>query len=410
MSLAERLTGLPLRDNLPIALVALGHGATHWIAATFYLLLPALSAALGLDYAATGLLVSVLHVSAFLANFGSGPVTDITGRRVMLQVLSLLVGAAALALLGAAATVWAAAALVALIGATNNLWHPPAISYLSARFPQRRGWALSVHALGAGVGDAVAPLVLGAALAALAWGEVASLAALPVVAVALVLALGLGRAPDTAHGHAGGARIAGGAYLSGLRAVVADRAVLGLCLMSAFRAMTQNGLLTFLPLYLAYERGASPAVMGLALAALQAGGVVATPVAGRLSDHVGRRRVVVAGLGVSTATLAVLTLLGSPALFVAGVSVLGFALFAVRPVVHSWMMDLTPTRLGGSATSLMFGAQTGLSILAPVVGGLIADAWGLPATFYALAASMLVTNLLAWRLPDHRPRDAGTPA
>lgn len=411
MSLAERLTGLPLRDNVPIALVAMGHGATHWIAATFYLLLPSLSTALGLDYAATGLLVSVLHVCAFVANFGSGPITDITGRRVVLQVVSLLVGAAALALLGAGSTVWAAAALVGLIGATNNLWHPPAISYLSARFPHRRGWALSVHALGAGVGDAVAPLLLGALLAMLAWGEVAALAALPVIGVALVIAVGLTRAPEGAPRAAhGGGRIAGADYLTGLRAVVADRAVLGLCLMTAFRAMTQNGLLTFLPLYLAHEMGASPAVMGVALAALQVGGIVATPIAGRLSDRVGRRRVVVGGLGLSTAAIALLTLLGDPVLFVAGVSVLGFALFAVRPVVHSWMMDLTPPSLGGSATSLMFGAQTGLSILAPVLGGLIADAWGLPATFYALAASMLVTNLLAWRLPDHRVREAGAAA
>ena len=81
---------------------------------------------------------------------------------------------------------------------------------------------------------------------------------------------------------------------------------------------------------------------------------------------------------------------------------LGFALYAVRPVVHSWLMDMTPPELGGSATSLMFGAQTGLSILAPVLGGIIADASGLTTTFYALAGSMLITNLLAWRLQAGR--------
>ena len=69
--------------------------------------------------------------------------------------------------------------------------------------------------------------------------------------------------------------------------------------------------------------------------------------------------------------LPALTLLGNEISFIAGVSVLGFALYAIRPVVHSWMMDLTPSHLGGSATSLMFGAQTGLSILAPVIGGTI---------------------------------------
>jgi MFS family permease len=404
MSTAERLTGLPLRDNVPIAIVGLGHGATHWIAATFYLLLPSLAATLNLDYAATGLLVSVLHVSAFVANFGSGPVTDMTGRRVALQVLSLLLGAGAMAALGLAGGLIAVAVLVAVIGVSNNLWHTPAISYLSARFPGQRGWALSIHALGASVGDAAAPLAAGALLVVLSWQSVAVYSTLPVLAVAVIIALSLGRAPARAHG-AGGQGVDIGDYLSGIASVIRDKAVLGLCLMSAFRSMTQNGLLVFLPLYLAHDLKVSPLVMGVALAALQVGGLIATPLAGRLSDRIGRRRVVLAGLGLSTVAIAVLTLLGDEISFIAGVSVLGFALFAVRPVVHSWMMDLTPGHLGGSATSLMFGAQTGLSILAPVVGGIVADAYGLVATFYVLAGTMLVTNLLAWRLPDAKRGD-----
>jgi MFS family permease len=403
VSLTERLTGMSLRDNAPIVLVGMGHGATHWIAATFYLLLPALSTTLGLDYAATGLLVSVLHVAAFVANFGSGAVTDMTGRRVLLQVTSLVVGAGALALLGTSGGLLALVALVAVIGITNNLWHPPAISYLSSRFPGQRGWALSVHALGASVGDAIAPLAAGALLAWMTWGEVAAVSALPVLVVALLLVLGLGRAPAAGSAPRGGSgKMAGGDYLAGLKKVIRNRNVLGLCLMSAFRSMTQNGLLVFLPLYLANEMEVSPLVMGAALAALQLGGVVATPIAGRLSDRIGRRPVVLGGLGLSTLAIVVLTGLGSEVLFIAGVSVLGFALYAVRPVVHSWLMDMTPPELGGSATSLMFGAQTGLSILAPVLGGIIADAYGLTTTFYALAGSMLITNLLAWRLPAGR--------
>ncbi|NQW10427.1 MAG: MFS transporter [Alphaproteobacteria bacterium] len=407
MSITERLTGLSVRDNAPIVLVGLGHGATHWIAATFYLLLPALSTAFGLDYAATGLLVSVLHVSAFVANFGSGPMTDVTGRRVLLQVIALLIGATALAALGIGGGLVVLVGLVVLIGVSNNLWHPPAISYLSARFPGQRGWALSVHALGASLGDAIAPLAAGVMLVYLTWEQTAAVSALPVLLVAALLMLGLGRAPASSHG-AGAGGVAFGAYVSGLLTVIKDRDVLGLCLMSAFRAMAQSGLLVFLPLYLANEMQVSPLVMGASLAALQVGGLIATPIAGRLSDRIGRRSVVMAGLGVSTVAIAVLTLLGDEIAFIAGVSVLGFALFAVRPVVHSWMMDLTPPSLGGSATSLMFGAQTGLSILAPALGGVIADAYGLAATFHALAVIMLITNLLAWRLPNTRPGEDGS--
>ena len=78
---------------------------------------------------------------------------------------------------------------------------------------------------------------------------------------------------------------------------------------------------------------------------------------------------------------------------------LGFLLYAVRPVVHSWMMDLTPPGMNGSATSLMFGTQGAFKMGLPVFGGFIADTWGLPTVFYLLAATMLAANVVAVFLP-----------
>jgi MFS family permease len=402
MSLSERLTGVTLRENIPITLVGLGHGAIHWTAACFYLLLPPLSMALGLSYTETGALVSVFHVSSFAANFFSGPLIDISGRKVLFQILSVAVGALALAGIGMAATFLAIAGLVAVIGVTANLWHPPAISFLSGRYPKNRGYALSIHGLGASTGDTIAPLAAGALIAALGWQQAAEVSALPVLAVAAILAVGLLRyetvRPKTGAAHGVGL----GEYFSGLKRVVANRAILGLCLMSGFRSMTQQGLLAFLPLYLAHDMGSGPVMIGLAMAAMQVGGVIATPVAGVWSDRAGRRTVVLAGLGASTLIIASLTFLGSETAFIAGISLLGFVLFAVRPVVHSWMMDLTPPHLGGSATSLMFGTQSGFAMVMPLAGGMLADAYGLVSVFYMLAASILVTNLITLRLPKDR--------
>ena len=103
------------------------------VAATFYIVLPAVAVNLGLSHTETGLLVSILHVSSFAANFLSGPLTDITGRHILLQTCALLVGAAALAGFVVAPGFFALAALITIIGVTNNLWHPPAI--FSTAFP-----------------------------------------------------------------------------------------------------------------------------------------------------------------------------------------------------------------------------------------------------------------------------------
>jgi len=104
--------------------------------------------------------------------------------------------------------------------------------------------------------------------------------------------------------------------------------------------------------------------------------------------------VVFSGLTATTVAIVAITFISSDFLFIVGVSVLGFVLFAVRPVMQGWMMDLTPPNLGGSATSVMFGVQALFGAVVPVLGGLVADQWGLIEVFYMLAGFMLMANVM----------------
>jgi len=372
----ERLTGVQWKEQGATFLVALGHSATHWILGVFYVLVPFIAKDLGLSYTEAGALVTVVHVSAFAANVGSGAAVDVTGRRVVLQTGALIVGALALIGLDSGFGMIGLVAMVVVIGVTNNLWHPAAISFLSRRFPNNRGYALSVHALGANLGDTVAPLAAGGLLLWLAWGQVAMVSALPVFAVAVWIAVAL--MPGEKPGAPGASQsMSIGDYFSGLFGMIRDRAVLGICIMAGFRSMTQNGLFVFLPLYLVNVLETNPFLLGVTMMTLQLCGMIAAPIAGLM---------LVPGL----------------AAFIATAGVIGFALFAVRPVVHSWLMDLTPSTHGGSATSLMFGVQLGLSALVPVLGGVIADQWGLPIVFYILALSVFLSSLLVLPIPERK--------
>ena len=89
-------------------------------------------------------------------------------------------------------------------------------------------------------------------------------------------------------------------------------------------------------------------------------------------------------------------------LLLLGAGVMGLALFAVRPVVHGWLMDLAPPAMGGSATALMFAVQGGLSVAIPWLGGLIADAYGFTPVFWLLGAAMAATTLIAAFVPRRR--------
>ncbi len=200
-----RLTGVEWKGQGSAFLVALGHSGTHWIIGTVLVLLPFIRDDLNLTYAEAGGLITVFHISSFAANVGSGAAVDVTGRRVLMQFLALVVGAAAMTAAGFASGMVGLVAAVAVIGATNNLWHPAAISYLSLKFPKNRGYALSIHALGANFGDTIAPLAVGGMLVWLNWADVVSISAVPVFAIALwiLVALYPGDKAERAEGKAG---------------------------------------------------------------------------------------------------------------------------------------------------------------------------------------------------------------
>ncbi len=324
-----------------------------------------------------------------------------TGRRVVFQIISLLVGGLALMVFGFTSLFLVLCTMVALIGGTNNLWHPPSLAFIAENYPHNRGYALSIHATGASLGDMVAPLAAGAAVAWWSWQGSAIANAVPVFVVTgifIVFLLPRDTKKQSGTGSAHGFRT----YLSDLGGLVRRKAVLGLCLMAALRSMAQNGLLMFLPLYLADVMQVSPVMLGAAIAGMHLGGVIVSPIAGIMSDRIGRRPVVMAGLAATTIIIAGLTFVDSAVVYVTAVSVLGFVLYAVRPVIHSWMMDMAPPEVRGSATSLLFGTQAGLSVLMPLIGGAVADTYGLTEVFYVIAAIMFAANFVVFLLPHSR--------
>ena len=396
----QRWTGLPWSQQGPALMVGVGHGATHWVAATFYLILPWIKETLQISYTNAGILVAVFHLASFLANFASGALTDITGKRVLIQSGSLTLGALALGGTSLAWSVIPLALMIAIIGATNNAWHPAAISFLSERYPDNRGYALAVHALGANFGDSIAPLMVGAVLGMLSWQDTVLVSTVPVFVVAFWIWTVLSRHETISPAETKETRKV--PYLSELKIMFRQFELLGLSMMSGFRAAAQVGLLMFVPLYLTDVLEAGPMMTGVGFSLMQLGGVLSSPVAGAWSDRIGRRPIVVGGLALSTLVIAFLAIAGSQILFVSGIAFLGFVLYGVRPVVHSWALDLTSKTMGGTVISLVFGTQSLFSIGIPVLSGMVADLFGLQRVFWLLAGLILVSNLIAFFLKDSR--------
>ncbi|HET9471554.1 MAG TPA: MFS transporter, partial [Usitatibacter sp.] len=188
-------------------------------------------------------------------------------------------------------------------------------------------------------------------------------------------------------------------YFRGVPALFRNRGLIVLTASSAFRSMTQNALLTFLPVYLAYEMHYSPFYVGAGMFALQAAGFAATPIAGHLSDRMGRRSVMMTSMAMTAVVLLFMAFAGKSPAFIAFIAVLGFFLYAIRPVMQAWLLETTPRNMGGTSIGILFGAQALGSSVAPLLGGMIADRYGLTATFWFLAFTIVVANLFIVAMP-----------
>jgi MFS family permease len=151
--------------------------------------------------------------------------------------------------------------------------------------------------------------------------------------------------------------------------------------------------------FLAYEMGYSPFWVGAGMFALQAAGFAASPIAGHLSDTMGRKSVLMTSMLMTGVVLVFMAFAGKSHAFIVFVAILGFFLYAIRPVLQAWLLETTPKNMGGTSIGILFGAQSLGSAVGPLIGGMIADRWGLTATFWFLAFTIVVANLFIIAMP-----------
>lgn len=407
----------PRKSFRELWIITVGHALTHWYPATFYLLLPLIGNELGLSYLQIGSILTCKSVAGAISNIPGGLFVDSVGRKGLLMAASLFWIGAPYLLMGFTHEYWLLLTCAALVGIGNNLWHPTAIPLLAERYPERKGLVVSIHGMGGNIGDAAAPLAVGALLAVLTWRQVVIVNIIPgiVMSVALLMLLGRPLATDPALPMAQAPRRTLRDTLRDFKPLLGNRTLLFLCAGSVFRSMTHGGLMIFLPLYLANTLNYPPFWIGVAMAALQTAGFIATPIAGHLSDTMGRRQIMTSSLSVTMVVIVAMILFGQSQLFVYFIAFLGFFFFSVRSVLQAWLLDATPPNMGGSSIGILFAIQAFGSGLGPIACGLIADRYDLSATLYFLVGTILVANMLIFFTPIpeqrvERHRFEGQPA
>jgi len=171
-----------------------------------------------------------------------------------------------------------------------------------------------------------------------------------------------------------------------------------------------------LPLY-AKTFSASKLELGVAFAMFPLSRAAVGPFVGRLSDRIGRRRMILVGLALFTILSFLYTVIGS--LWQLGLLRLiqGAASMLVTPIAQAYIGDITRRdRVGLMMNAFYSSMFLGVS-LGPLIGGWVGETWSHEAAFVSMGIMSVVALLMValWVPADHGsrrtvpvPRERGT--
>jgi MFS family permease len=286
-----------------------------------------------------------------------------------------------------------------MVGIGPSLFHPPALGALSRRFPDRRAFAISMHGTGGSVGEVMGPLLAAGLLAFLTYRGVLQLSLVP----ALIGAFFLWRLLQGEQAHDHGGPTSFRQYLGSFGKLIAQRALLLVCLVTALRSVGQASTTTFLPVYLREDLDFSAGLVALYISLAQVVGIGSQPVMGYLSDRFGHKSVLVPALTIFALTFLLVPLADGKVQLALVVLLLGAFLFSLHAILISAAAELVPENMQSTVVSLIF-ASSFLGALAPTIAGVIADSYGLETTFVfsAVLVGLSAIVLAATKLPGPR--------
>jgi FSR family fosmidomycin resistance protein-like MFS transporter len=355
-----------------------------------YVLLPVWQAEFGLGYAAIGLL-RALYVGA-MAGFQmpAGALAERFGGPLVLGLGTALAG---IGYLLAGASVGFAVLAVALIlgGLGSSVQHPISAHLVSEAFSGTRSrTALASYNFCGDLGKMALPAMTAWLLTLMPWRAATATIGVGglVAAVAILAVRGFpGRAAKRREAVSQPG-IAGW--------VPVDRGFSLLLAIAMIDSATRMGFLTFLP-FLLKSKGADLPMIGIALTLIFAGGAAGKLACGWLGARLGVVQATFITEGLTAA--GILALLPLP--LTAGLAVLpviGMALNGTSSVLYGTVPELVAPARRQRAFSIFYTGGVGAGALAPVLYGLASDLADVPTMMVLVAAIVLVTLPLAWRL------------
>jgi MFS family permease len=345
-----------------------------------------------------------------LANLGAGVAADRLGRKRLL-VAGWLLALPVAPLVALAPSWWLIVLANVLLGANQGLaWSMTVVMKIDLAGPARRGLALGLNESAGYLGVAATAFATGALAATVAPRTVVWAGALAIAIAGTVIAIAFVR--DT------------GGHVAHEQARHGDRRALPFRTAFAeasgrhpvLRACSQAGLVNNLndalawglaPLYLA-AHGAGATEIGIVAAVYPATWGLLQLATGWLSDHAGRKPLIVAGMLVQAAALALLVVGGGAfAAALAAAILLGLGTALVYPTLIAAVSDVVQPRDRASVVGVYrFWRDMGF-VAGALLAGIVADTLGTSEAIAIVAALTAASGLWVAATPWKAPLGVG---
>ena len=375
-----------------LGVLTTGHGISHWFDQAFMILLPSITASLGLSALQVGTLGAIRQVGFGVVNLPGGFIVDmLKGQWGLILTGCMVWSALAYALLGSSYVFPVLLVAVVMLSLPGAVWHLPSTAALSQRFPDWRGFAISIHGFGANLGNFLGPVSAGALLGLLHWRGILYIYTVPALVMAIVVWVTLRNIGRDVQGEE---RRDFREQARSAISLLKNRPVLGLATVALLRDMALTALFLWTPFYLKDVIGMSDWNMGLHMGLVTGTGVLSTPILGFLSDRFNRKLVLVPGLAICVVLLFMVTNVGGGWELTAILAILGLFTFALHQIIQASVLDHATRGAEATAIGFLFSASSIVGAISNIIAAIIVDNYGLVNVFYFQAALTAASLLL----------------
>jgi predicted MFS family arabinose efflux permease len=380
---------MDLAKKINIGTIAASHGVNSFYIIFLIPILPVIAKDFELNYVEVGLIASVYAFANGVFQLPISFLGDYMGRWRSVLAVSFLVQAGGVFLYGLAPTYPIFLAFVFLSGLGCSAYHPPAIAIITRESPAQRGFMMGIFVGGGDVGSIITPTLVGWLTVYLSsWRLAAHWSLIAGIVMALII---WWRFEDVQRDK----RPIKQAARATLRAFLDNTPLLLLVLLSTFRITGFRGLMTFLPLLLAQSFGFDTHGIGWTMSAFFVIGMVMTVIIGKLSDSGSKTKYIIVLTLMCGLSLVTLSWADTVPGVLAAIAAVGFFLAPVPSLVLAVGTELVEERHRASAVGLVYACNEGASTLSPLIGGLVAEAFGLRFSFLFYALLFLAATAIA---------------